>query len=261
MRLDGKRIVITGATGIAAAGARLFAQEGASVFVIARKAKQCEALAAEIELAGHSIGWALADLTDAEETSAAYEAATEWHGGTDGLFAVAGGSGRRYGDGPLHEATLEGWSKTNEINGFPTFLTVQAAVRTMLEQATGGSIVIVSSVLADHPVPSLFATHSYAAAKGGANSFARALAAFYAPDGVRVNAIGAGLVATPMSQRAAADPTSVDFAERKQPLKGGFLDAIDVAQAAAFLLSDASAQITGQVLEVDGGWGVTDAGS
>ena len=65
-----------------------------------------------------------------------------------------------------------------------------------------------------------------------------------------------------MAARAAADPATVDFARRKQPLAGGFLDPVDVARAALFLLSDEAARITGQLLAVDGGWSVTavDAG-
>jgi NAD(P)-dependent dehydrogenase (short-subunit alcohol dehydrogenase family) len=88
----------------------------------------------------------------------------------------------------------------------------------------------------------------------------RSLAATYAPEGIRVNLIAPGLVATPMSARAASDPASVAYARAKQPLAAGFLEPDDVAAAAVFLLSDDAARITGQVLEVDGGWGVTEVG-
>lgn len=258
MRLAGKGILITGATGIAAACARSLAAEGASVFVIARKLEQCEALTDDLASEGLEMSWALADLTDEPETEAALAAASEYLPGFDGLVAVAGGSGRRLGDGPLHEVPMEGWLGTNEINGHPTFLAVRGALRAMT--GVGGSIVIVSSILASHPVPALFATHAYAAAKGAANALTRSLAAYYAPQGIRVNALAAGLVATPMSQRAADDPATVAYSARKQPLAGGFLDPVDIANAALFLLSDESARITGQIIEVDGGWGVTEVG-
>lgn len=258
MRLAGKGILITGATGIAAAGARRIAEEGAAVFVIARKREQCEVLAEELATAGLSMGWGLADLTDESQTEAALASAHEYLPGFDGLFAVAGGSGRRSGDGPLHDVPMEGWLGTHQINGHPTFLAVRGALRAMAD--AGGSIVIVSSVLAEHPVPALFATHAYAAAKGAANALTKTLAAYYAPQQIRVNALAAGLVATPMSQRAADDPTTAAYSARKQPLADGFLDPMDIANAAVFLLSDESARITGQVIDVDGGWGVTEAG-
>ena len=98
-----------------------------------------------------------------------------------------------------------------------------------------GSIVLMSSVLAEHPEPTLFATHAYAAAKAATIGMTRAMAAYYAPQCIRVNALAPSLVATPMSARAAADPDSVAFAERAQPLAGGFLDPDEVAEAALYL--------------------------
>jgi NAD(P)-dependent dehydrogenase (short-subunit alcohol dehydrogenase family) len=108
-------------------------------------------------------------------------------------------------------------------------------------------------------VPSLFATHAYAAAKGAIEALATTMAARYAADGIRVNVVAPALVATPMAARAAEDPVTVDFARRKQPLSGGFMAPEDVAAAAVFLLSPEARGITGQVLGVDGGWSVAEA--
>ena len=143
---------------------------------------------------------------------------------------MAGGSGRRFGDGPIHELTAEGWDRTLELNLRSQALVSRAVVRRMLDQVpldrgARGAIVLVSSVLATHPEPELFATHAYAAAKGAIVSLALAMAAAYARDGIRVNVLAPGLTDTPMAARAAADPATVAFAGRKQPLTGGFVDA------------------------------------
>ncbi|HET9259320.1 MAG TPA: SDR family oxidoreductase [Acidimicrobiia bacterium] len=253
MRLQGKKIVITGAGGISAAAARLAAAEGAHVFVISMNEQECRTLTDGIERSDYAV----ADLTAESQTVAAFETAKGHLGTVDGVFAVAGGSGRRHGDGPLDEMSLDAWLKTFQMNGDPMFLTAREAVRTM--QDRGGSLVLVGSVLATSPVPTRFATHAYASVKGAAISLARTLASYYAPQGIRVNVVAPGLVATPMSARAAQDPDIMDYAAKKQPLAGGMIDPDDVARAALFLLSDDSSRITGQVLDVDGGWSVTEA--
>lgn len=254
MRLSGKSIIVTGATGIAAAGARMMAEEGASVFVISLEQADSEALVESVTSDGGNVGFAVADLTVEKETRDAFEAAESFLGGVDGLYAVAGASGRPFGDGPADEMTLEAWERTLQANTHPMFLATSNAIARMRRR--GGSVVIVSSVLATRPVPELFATHAYAAAKGAAYAFVTSLAAYYAPDRIRVNGIAPGLVRTPMSRRAASDPDAVAFAGRKQPLAGGFLEPEQIAGAAVFLLSDDAAQVTGQVIAVDGGWSV-----
>lgn len=262
--LEGHVVAVTGASGIAAAGARRFAEEGASVFVVSRRPEPCAELTDEIRTSGGICDWVAADLRDEEATIGAFARCAEAFGRLDGLFAVAGGSGRRFGDGPLHEVPLAGWDETLALNGKPAFLAAREATKTMLRQAptaagSRGSIVLVTSVLAAHP-SSLFVTHAYAAVKGAEVSLMRAMASFYGKDAIRVNAVAPGLVRTPMAERAAADPASVSYATRKQPLAAGLLPPEDVAATGLFLLSDESRYVTGQVIDVDGGWGVTEAG-
>jgi NAD(P)-dependent dehydrogenase (short-subunit alcohol dehydrogenase family) len=261
-RLRDRALIVTGASGIAAAGARRFAHEGAAVGIISRDAVKGETLVAEIIAAGGRAVWAGADLRDEAATVAAFVALRSTMGRIDGLFAVAGGSGRRFGDGPLHEMTAEGWRETLDLNGMPAFLAARETVRAILADGSDarGSIVIVTSVLASDPVPALFATHAYAAVKGAEDALVRTIAAYYAPHGIRVNAIAPGLVATPMSARAASDETTAAYVVRKQPLAKGFLPPESIADAALFLLSDEARLITGQRLVVDGGWSVTEAG-
>lgn len=258
-RLAGRVIVITGSTGIAAAAAESAAAEGADVFVISRTPDHARDLADRV-----GGGWAAVDLADDRAVDAAIDAVVAHFGRIDGLFAVAGGSGRRFGDGPIHALTLEGWERTLSLNLTTQALTARAVVRVMRAQdpvgpAPGGrgSIVFVSSVLASRPVPELFATHAYAAAKGAIISLATTMAAAYAPERIRVNVIAPSLTATPMAQRAADDPTTVEFARRKQPLVDGFLEAADIAPGAIYLLSDESRAVTGQVLTIDGGWSLS----
>nr|MBA2700681.1 SDR family oxidoreductase [Chloroflexota bacterium] len=105
----------------------------------------------------------------------------------------------------------------------------------------------------------LFATHAYAAAKGAIVALATTMAASYATQGIRINVVAPGLTATPMSRRAADDPTTAEFVRRKQPLVEGFLSADDVAHGAIYLLSDEARAVTGQVLTIDGGWSVVSA--
>jgi len=262
--LSDRVILVTGASGIAAAGARLFAASGAPVFIVSRTPDKCASLTGEITAAGGVAAWAQADLTVEAEADAATQACLNEFGRIDGLFAVAGGSGRRFGDGPVHEMDLTGWEETLKLNGHPAFLAARNAVRVMRSQepnesGTRGSIVLVTSVLAASPVPSHFATHAYAAIKGAEVALTTTMASYYAPDLIRVNAIAPGLIRTPMAERAAEDPVISAYAARKQPIADGLLEAEEVAAAGAFLLGDGSRHVTGQVLAVDGGWSVTEA--
>jgi len=264
-RLRGRRIIVTGATGIAAASARRFADEGAAVAIISRTAETCEGLAAQIVDAGGHAHAFVADLTDVPIAQRAVEQAIGALGRVDGLFNVAGGSGRRMGDGPLHELTPEAFEATLRLNA-TTHVTVTAPVlRAMLEQqpdadGSRGAVVNMGSVLATQPVPSLFATHAYASSKGAVAALTVAAAAYYAPRGIRINMVAPALTISRMSERAQADEATRVFSRRKQPLTDGFIAAEDIAAAAAYLLSPEARGITGQTITIDGGWSVLPVG-
>ena len=264
-RLEGRGIIVTGATGIAAASARRFATEGATVAIVSRTASSCEALAAEIVAAGGQAQAFTVDLTDVPAAVEAVEAALAALGRVDGLFNVAGGSGRRMGDGPLHELTTEAYEATMRLNA-TTHVTASAPVlRTMLAQdpdqdGARGAIVNMGSVLATRPVPELFATHAYATSKGAVAALTTTTAAYYAPHGIRVNMVAPALTISRMSERAQADEATQEFSKRKQPLAGGFVPAKDVAGAALYLLSPESRAVTGQTITIDGGWSVLPIG-
>ena len=253
-RLAGKVCGITGATGIAEAAAQRFADEGARLFVVALLEADCLALAEKI---GSNITWVAADLTDEDATERAFATCVETYGRLDALVACAGGSGRPFGDGPLHSTSLQSWNTTVALNLNTAFLSSREAVKIMLDQPSGGSIVYVSSVAATNPVAGAFNTLAYAAAKGGINSLTLNGACQYGSAGIRFNAILPALTLTPMSKRAASDPDTLDIVKARMPVSGGGpLSADDHAQDALFLCSDESKHITGQLIRVDGGWGV-----
>ncbi len=257
-----KIYIITGSTGIATATIRLAAREGCAVFFISRDEESCHALAVELQGDNLPCGFSVADLTLPEAVAKSVEACLTQFGRIDALFNVAGISGRRFGDGPIHECSVEGWEATFANNARTTFLMCREVINQMLRQAPGenglrGSIVNMASVLAFAPEAKHFATHAYAASKGAIVSLTKAMAAYYAPHKIRVNAVAPGLVRTPMSARAQNDPVILELMKTRQPLCEDLIEAEDVAQTALFLLSDAARSITGDVLTVGAGWQVS----
>ena len=254
--LSGKSLVIVGGTtGLGLSAARAFVEAGARVVVVGRNAESC--VAAQTAL-GEAALVLSADAGDPQTAPRAIEKAVGAFGGFHGLYHVAGGSGRKMGDGPLHDITDNGWHATFELNLTSLMLSNRAAVRQFLAQGGGGSILNISSVLAFSPSPQHFATHAYAAAKAAAIGFSKAIAAYYAPQNIRVNVLAPALVETPMARRAAGDEAIQRFIKTKQPLDGGRIGPpADLDAAAAYFMSDGSRFATGQVLAVDGGWGVS----
>jgi NAD(P)-dependent dehydrogenase (short-subunit alcohol dehydrogenase family) len=253
--------LITGSTGIAAATARLAAREGAAVFIVGNDEASCGALTDEIGVGG-VCHYQLADITQNGAVATAVAQCVAWHGRIDALFNVVGISGRRFGDGPVHECTEEGWDVMMETNVKSLFFMCREVLRVMLKQAPDaqgarGAILNMASVLALSPEPKFFATHAYAASKSAIIGLTEAMAAYYAPHKIRVNAIAPALVRTPMSQRAQQDQSILDFIRNKQPLSQDLIEAEDVARAAVFLLSDEARYVTGEVLTIDAGWRVS----
>ncbi len=260
-RLRDRVCLVTGSTGIAAAAARRFAAEGASVFVVSRTAAHVRALTDQIAATGGVVASTVADLTDEAAVERAVADCVDRYGRIDGLFSVAGGSGRRFGDGPIDTVTRDAWDRTLELNLTTQALVCRAVVARMRAQepngsGTRGSILLLGSVTTSDPSPEYFATHAYAAAKGALTSLMTTMAAAYLPDRIRVNVVAPGLTETRMAGRAAGDPAIRAYAARKQPLAGEMMDPDEIAHAAVFFLADESRAVTGQLLKVDGGWSV-----
>ena len=236
MRLAGRRILVTGAaSGIGAETAALFRREGAEVAMLDR-----------VEIADDRA--AVADVIDATAVSDAIGRLAGKLGGLDGVVGCAGVDLLR----PFPEMTADDWRRVVDVNLTGPFNVCHAAVP-HLRAAGGGTIVHVSSGAGLRPLPGRTA---YCSAKAGLVMFAKSLAIDLAPDNIRVNAICPGIVDTPMFRDGLADAADPD-AELAMVLDRYLVKRIgtplDIANAALFLSSPESAQITGSALAVDGG--------
>ena len=248
-------VVIGGTTGIGLSACEAFMREGANVVAIGRNPESVEKAVAKLK---HAVVRS-ADATVEGTADQAILDCINNFGGFHGLYHVAGGSGRRSGDGPLHELTREGWDYTFNLNLTSLMLSNQAAIRFFLERKQPGAILNVGSVLGYSPSPKYFATHAYAAAKAAAIGFTKAIASYYAPSDIRINLLAPALVETPMAQRAASDERILAFIKTKQPLSGGRIGvSSDLDGAAVYFMSDHSRFTTGQILSVDGGWDISE---
>lgn len=255
--LAGKALVIIGGTtGLGLSAAKACISAGARVVVVGHDPGTTAA--AEVVLGDHALAFT-GEATEPTTAERAIGESVAAFGAFHGLYHVAGGSGRAYGDGPLHELTDDGWRATLDLNLTSLMLSNRAAVRQFLKQKSGGAILNMGSVLGWSPSPRHFATHAYAAAKSAIIGFTRSVAAHYAPQNIRANVIAPALVQTPMSQRAIASEQIVAFVKSKQPLDGGRVgQPEDLDGAVVWFLGDASRFCTAQVLAVDGGWTVSE---
>jgi NAD(P)-dependent dehydrogenase (short-subunit alcohol dehydrogenase family) len=253
--LGGKVLVIVGGTtGLGLSALRACVAAGANVVAIGLGAPDSSA-----EFLGDAVRVITADATDPATAPRAIADAVAEFGRFDGLYHVAGGSGRSKGDGPLHELSDEGWAYTFHLNLTSLFYSNRAAAQQFLRQDSPGSILNMSSVLGFSPSPRYFTTHAYATAKAAIIGLTTASAAYYAPRGIRFNVIAPALVDTRMATRASEDEAIMRFISTKQPLDGGRIgQPEDLDAAVVYFLSDQSKFVTGQVLAVDGGWSVAE---
>lgn len=255
--LTGKSIVIIGGTtGIGWAAATAFVENGAKVVIVGLDQRSVDE--ASVILGNNGVA-VCGDAIDPVTARSAIDTCLEKFGSFSGLYHVAGGSGRKYGDGPLHEMTLDGWNKTLALNLTSMMLSNQAAVNAFMKNETPGSILNIGSVLGSSPSPKYFVTHAYAASKSAVIGFTRSIASYYALYSIRANVLAPGLVDTPMARRASADDRIMKFVSTKQPLDNGRIGSpTDLVGAALYFMSDHALFTTGQVLNVDGGWSVSE---
>lgn len=260
-----RNYLITAASGIGAATARMLAAanpKSIQLFLVAREEQDCSELALELRSLGVLVEYRAGDLTDPEFAPLVVADCASSFGRIDALFNVAGISGRRFGDGPIHDCTEAGWSMTWNSNVTTQYRMCREVVRLMLSQSLGangqrGVILNMASILGINPEPKHFDTVAYATSKGAIIAMSRSIAASCSKNKIRVNAVAPGLVRTPMSARASENPEIVNFMKTKQPLVEGMISVEDVAAACVYLLTDSSRAVTGQVLVVDAGWNLS----
>jgi NAD(P)-dependent dehydrogenase (short-subunit alcohol dehydrogenase family) len=224
-----------------------------SVFVFGVKEDECRSLADELDT-GYTVG----DVRDEAAVERGVSECLDRFGRVDALMNVAGISARSLGDGPLHQCTSAAWDTVMNLNAKGTFLMCREVLGWWTKNRQAGVILNTGSVLVRHPQGEHFATVGYAASKGAIEAMSMAAAAYYAPQGIRINVIAPGLVQTPMTVRAQGNLEIAKYIVHKQPLRKGMLTAEDIAKTACFLLRQNSSPITGQILTVDAGWTVSE---
>jgi len=246
-------LIIGGTSGIGRSTALEIASQGASVIVIGKPDHSFEIFDDPIKVV-------FADMTDPKESNQAIsQCLTVFENRLDIVVHTVGGSARSMGDGPLMDCSNEGWRAAIQLNLDSAFYSVQAAVRQMKMQEPDihgqrGSIIVVGSVLADHPSVNFFNTIGYAVAKAGLEALVRNSAAAHASDGIRINMLKPGLVNTPMAKRAIGDSEIAGFLHHKQPLTSGPISPEACAVAILGLADPRAVGLTGSILTLDGGW-------
>ena len=267
-RLAGKVALVTGGgSGIGRACCERFAEEGADIVIADIQDDNAAETVSLVEQRGQRAIALHCDTSSEADNDAMAQAAVDEFGRIDVCVAAAGISHAQYVSGadPVDENPLtpsvdsatgfvenkpvEYWEKVLAVNLTGVFLTDRAVVRQMLALGNPGSIVNIASAAANLPMPG---DAEYAVSKAGVWSLTKTLAVELASRGIRVNAIGPGVIETPMTQMWTDDETwMADYLARSPVGRLGL--PLDIANTALFLASDESSFFTGELLKPNGG--------
>ena len=247
MRLQGKVALISGGSrGMGAVEAALFAKEGAKVMVGDVREDEGRSLVEKINSEGGDAVFLLLDVTSEKDWDVAVSEAVSRFGKLNVLVNNAGVSAR----GSVEETTVADWDRVMDINAKGVFLGTRSAIPEM-RKAGGGSIVNISSQLG--LVGMNESSPQYQASKGAVRLFTKSAAIQYASEGIRVNSVHPGPIATPMTEARRSDPAVQQLMVSRIPL-GRYGESEDVAYGVLYLASDESSFVTGSELVIDGGW-------
>ena len=243
-RLEGKIAFVTGGgSGIGAATAERFAQEGATVVICGRRKQPLDEVVARIKAAGGSAEAIVADVGNEAQFVGALEQTAKKHGSLDILVNNA----MAYTWGGIDSMTTADWHANFSTSVDGTFWGTRTALKLMAGK--GGSIVNIGSICGTLGTPYM---SGYSAAKAAILNFSRAAAAEGAPAGVRVNVVIPAVVETPATAGMLADEASRKNTEKLIPM-GRVGQSDELANAVLFLASDEASYVTGAALPVDGG--------
>jgi 3-oxoacyl-[acyl-carrier protein] reductase len=237
-------VITGGAGGIGRAVAERFVGEKQTVVILDVNAEAANEVAAEFHKRGVPLSFLRVDVSHEAEVRSTFDKIIREHGRIDALINVAGGSMHRY---PLDEFPLAHWQTVIDANLTSTFLCCRVATPPMKKQRSG----VIVNISSDIAFSGDAGRSAYAAAKAGILGLTRSLALELATSGVRVNAVAPGRIETP---RVRASYTDAEWEAAAQRIPIGHAgQPEDVAEAVAYLASDAAKHVTGQTIHVNGG--------
>jgi NAD(P)-dependent dehydrogenase (short-subunit alcohol dehydrogenase family) len=249
--LTGRSVVITGATrGLGYAIAEQMGLAGGRIVVSSEAPKDVAAATAALQRTGINAHGIVCDVSDDAQLAALVQGAQTHFGGIDVLVCNAGITGR---PGRMQDLDFDDYDRVMRIN-LRSIVALANLALPVMAQSGGGSVIMMGSISAQRGNATIGA---YALAKAALAQLARNLALQWGPSNIRVNTIAPGLIRTAISEPLLADPAFRARRMQMTPLRRPG-EPIEVAGAAVFLASPASAFVTGQTLVVDGGTVITD---